>query len=102
MRRNLSKAEVLLWLQLKNKKISGHKFRRQYSVGRYVIDFYCPISKLAIEVDGGYHRADGSPEYDKIRQRYIESYGIKFLRFLDKEVIDDLPKVLWRISQVIK
>lgn len=102
LRRNLSKAEVLLWLQLKNKKINGHKFRRQYSVGRYVIDFYCPVLKLAIEIDGGYHLAEGALEYDKIRQQYIESYGIRFLRFSDKEVIDNLPKIVKRISQVAK
>lgn len=102
LRRNLSKAEVMLWLQLKNKKINGHKFRRQYSVGRYVIDFYCPVLKLAIEIDGGYHLAEGAPEYDQIRQRYIESYGIKFLRFSDKEVINDLPKILRHISRVAK
>ena len=89
-------------MQLKNKKINNHKFRRQYSVGRYVIDFYCPILKLAVEIDGGYHFAEGAPEYDEERQRHIESYGIKFLRFSDKEVINDLPKVIKRISQIAK
>ena len=89
-------------MQLKNKKINNHKFRRQYSVGRYVIDFYCPVLKLAVEVDGGYHLAEGEPEYDEQRQRYIESYGIKFLRFSDKEVINNLPRVIKHISQVAK
>ena len=102
LRGNLSKAEILLWLELKNKKIGGNKFRRQYSVGRYVVDFYCPILKLAIEVDGGYHFADGAQEYDEIRQKIIESYGIKFLRFSDGDVIQNLPKILESISNFCK
>ena len=102
LRRNLSKAEILLWLQLKNKKINGHKFRRQYSVGRYVVDFYCPALKLAIEIDGGYHLADDAREYDKIRQKVIESYGIRFLRFSDTEVIKNMPGVIKSIQEFSK
>ena len=102
LRRNLSKAEILLWLQLKNKKVNGHKFRRQYSVGRYVIDFYCPGLKLAVEIDGGYHLADDAREYDEIRQKNIESYGIKFLRFSDKEVIKNIPGVIRSIQEFSK
>src|SRR3989344_9619769 len=86
LRRNLSKAEILLWLRLKNKKINGHKFRRQYSIGRYVTDFYCPILKLAIEIDGGSHLATSSREYDKQRENFIKSFGIKILRFKNQEI----------------
>lgn len=99
LRRNLSKAEILLWLQLKNKKINGHKFRRQYSVGRYVVDFYCPELKLAVEIDGGYHLADDAREYDEIRQKNIESYGIRFLRFSDKEVMKNIFGVIKSIQE---
>lgn len=97
LRNNLSKEEILLWIELKNKKLFKYKFRRQYSVGRYVIDFYCPELKLAIEIDGGYHFTDDIKEYDGARQKYIESFGIKFLRFSNNEVLVNLPKVLRKI-----
>ena len=101
-RRNLSKAEILLWLELKNKKINGHKFRRQYSVGRYVVDFYCPELKLAIEVDGGSHLTASSHEYDKQRESFIKSFGVKFLRFNNRDIENNLEQVLEKISLACK
>ena len=74
------------------------KFRRQYGVGKFVIDFYCPAIKLAIEVDGDSHAQVGIKEYDKERQEYIESAGITFLRFTNKEVIKETEAVLEKIQ----
>lgn len=55
LRNNSTKAESLLWQQLKGKQVAGFKFRRQYSVGKFVLDFYCAERKLAIELDGSSH-----------------------------------------------
>ena len=75
----MPEAEIILWSKLKGKQVYGCKFRRQYSVGSYIIDFYCPKLKLAIEVDGTSHFQPGSKTKDNDRQKYIETYGIHFL-----------------------
>ena len=97
LRQNSSDAEQRLWYFLRAKRLGGYKFRRQYSVGRYVVDFYCPAIKLAIEIDGDSHFIEDAPEYDEARQKFIESYGIKFLRFTNTEVSRNLQKVLEKI-----
>jgi very-short-patch-repair endonuclease len=98
LRRNLPKAEVILWSRLKNKELDGYKFRRQYSVGRFVIDFYCPRLKLAIEVDGDSHFSQESEVCDRERQRFIESFKISFLRFTNKDIYENLDGVLATIK----
>jgi very-short-patch-repair endonuclease len=101
LRRNMTKAEVLLWLRLKNKQVLGYRFLRQYSVDRYVLDFYCPKLRLAIEVDGESHFVEGAEEYDRERQQYIEALGIKFLRFLNTEIYQNLQGVLQAINEKV-
>ena len=93
LRRESPLAEQRLWLRLRNRQLMGYRFRRQYGVGPYVLDFYCPELKLAIEVDGDSHFE--AREYDRKRQRYIESLGIRVLRFTNREVferLDDLAR----------
>ena len=79
--------ESELWSLIRNRKISGQKFKRQFSIGRYVLDFYCPAIRLAIEIDGEYHQSNDMKDYDLDRQQSIESLGIKFLRFSNKEIL---------------
>jgi len=98
LRSNLPKAEVILWSKLKSKGLDGYKFRRQYSVGKFVIDFYCPRLKLAIEVDGDSHFSEKSEARDKERQRFIESFKISFLRFTNKDIYENLGEVLATIK----
>src|SRR3989338_11663111 len=86
LRNNLPLPEVLLWQQLKNRQLEGYKFRRQYSINRYVIDFYCPNLKVAIEIDGDSHYKEDAQEYDIIRENFIKEYGVKFLRFSNEDV----------------
>lgn len=57
--------EIILWSRLKNRQLGGLRFRRQYSVGRYVVDFYCPEVRLVIEIDGDYHFTGEAKQYDK-------------------------------------
>ncbi len=97
----MTKAEVLLWLQLKNKQILGIRFLRQYSVGPFVIDFYAPEVKLAIEVDGAAHLTDTEIEYDKMRQSIIENLAISFLRFTNQMIYEDMYNVLEAIKKEI-
>ncbi|MDD5290435.1 MAG: endonuclease domain-containing protein, partial [Patescibacteria group bacterium] len=80
LRKEMPKGEVVLWTRLKGNQ-TGYKFRRQHSIGRYVVDFYCPELHLAIEVDGRTHDYHDQIIYDKERQKYIEALGIKVMRF---------------------
>ena len=77
----------------------GFKFRRQYSAATYVVDFYCPTARLAIEVDGDSHFQKGSAARDEARQAAIESFGIHFLRFRNVEVFEHLDVVLTAIGR---
>ena len=86
---------------MKKKQLKGYKFRRQYGAGKYVIDFYCPKLKLAIEIDGQTHLDQVARIYDQERQKYIESFGIKFLHFSNYEVYEDLDAVIERIKAVL-
>jgi very-short-patch-repair endonuclease len=98
----MPKAEVFMWSRLKQKQLLGYKFRRQYSVGSYVIDFYCPELKVAIEIDGTSHFKEGAEYYDSNRQESIEQLGIKFLRFNNKEVHKNLNGVLEVIIDTVR
>jgi very-short-patch-repair endonuclease len=101
--RNLApRAEVVLWRYLKDKRLSGYKFRRQYSVGPYVIDFYCPKIKLAIEVDGPTHFNKEARIYDRVRQEYIEQFNIRFLRFMNSDVYNNIEGVIEKILEYLR
>ena len=82
--------------------VCGYKFRRQYGVGPYVIDFFCPALRLAVEIDGESHFVSGGNDYDEQRQAFIESFGIRFLRFTNRDVFDNLTGVLETISSVVE
>ncbi|MDI6766126.1 MAG: endonuclease domain-containing protein [Bacteroidota bacterium] len=101
LRAHLSKAEAIMWKNLSRKQMLGYKFRRQYGVDNYVIDFYCPELMLAIEIDGDTHYRNGAEEYDRQRQTHIEEFGIQFLRFTNTEVLKNLNGVLQSISNKI-
>jgi very-short-patch-repair endonuclease len=100
LRKKMTKAEVLLWLELKNKKL-GVRFLRQYSVGKFVVDFYSPEIKLVIEVDGLTHITKEEIEYDNIRQSNIEKLNFIFLRITNPEIYDDMFNVLEKIKSKI-
>lgn len=93
--------EMLLWFQLRDRRLRGLKFRRQYSVDAYVVDFYCAKPRLAIELDGDSHFTDEAENYDVERQHYIEACGIRFLRFTNNEVSENMGGVLEKIVATI-
>ena len=92
LRNNMTLAEILLWNQLKQKRLLGYDFHRQKPIDEYVVDFFCPRLSLAIEIDGDSH--EGKLEKDSQRQYDIEKFGIHFLRFPDEEVKQNLDGVL--------
>jgi very-short-patch-repair endonuclease len=101
LRRNMPKAEALLWARLRRRQVLGYKFRRQFSVGPYSIDFYCPALKLAVEIDGDSHFSEAAIAYDRERQYYIETFGIHFLRFTNNQVYKSQDDVVESIAQTI-
>jgi len=102
LRNDMTEPEIVLWSRIKNKQIDGHKFRRQYSVGPYILDFYCPEKKLAIEVDGGGHYTEEGMAYDRVRSSEIEQLGIRFLRFTNVDIRENLYGVLTVVDETLK
>ena len=102
LRTNMTKAEAIVWQKLRCKQLENCKFRNQYSVDRFVLDFYSPELKLAIEIDGESHFQEGVAQYDKERQIFIESAGIQFLRFTNQDVYENLNGVLETIASKIR
>ncbi|MDQ3022417.1 MAG: endonuclease domain-containing protein [Bacteroidota bacterium] len=101
LRNGMPNAEVILWNHLKGRQRKKMKFRRQFGVGRYAIDFYCPEIKLAIEVDGDTHDSLDEIEYDNRRQSEIENYKIIFLRIKNEEVFKSIDEVILKIENKI-
>jgi len=99
LRNNLTPAEAKLWTLLKNKKLDGRKFRRQHSVGSYILDFYCTVEKLAIELDGAHHFTEEGLKYDEERTAYLNSVGIRVVRFENRLVFDDPEYVLEEVKK---
>lgn len=102
LRNNCTDEEALLWARLKNSQLMGYKFRRQHSVGHFILDFYCPSIKIAIELDGNQHKISDNKEYDKNRDEWLSAVGIKVIRFQNYELKSDLERVLTRIIVEIK
>jgi len=99
LRKNLTPAEALLWKALKNRQLKGRKFRRQHSVGNYILDFYCPSEKLNIELDGMPHFTIIGEKKDKKRDEYLKTFGIKIIRFENRDLYNNLTGVLEIIQE---
>ena len=93
LRRNQTKAEAVLWSELRGGAL-GVRFRRQFGVDGYIVDFYCPRARLVIEVDGETHSTPKELAYDAERQSCITSLGLRVLRFTNQEVLEDMERVL--------
>jgi very-short-patch-repair endonuclease len=94
LRNNLTKAEMVLWSKLKKSQFENCRFVRQYSVGPYILDFYCPKLRFAIELDGNQHKEIDSVLYDKDRGEYLKSVDIKTIRFWNNDIIKDMQNML--------
>ena len=100
LRRNMTKAELILWKKLKDKSIFKSKFRRQHPIDIFIVDFYCHEYKLVIEIDGEVHNNENI-EYDLGRTAELNKFGIKVLRFTNEEVIYNLDEVTFRILNLL-
>ena len=102
LRNNSTYAEVLLWNQLKNKKLNGYDFHRQKPILNYILDFFCHELYLAIEVDGITHDTENQQVKDKARQSEIEALGITFLRFDDMDIKTQMDGVISEILNYVE
>jgi very-short-patch-repair endonuclease len=101
LRKQMTLSEVLLWNRLKNFQMMGYDFDRQKPLDKYIVDFYCKDLQLVIEIDGNYHNQSDASEYDFLRQKKLESFGLYFLRFSEKIVQKDMTSVLDQIANWI-
>jgi very-short-patch-repair endonuclease len=99
LRGSLTPAEARLWKYLQRSQLEGRKFRRQHSVGPFILDFYSPAAKVAIELDGAAHDHHAAQLADATRDQYLSSLGIIVLRVENREVIVNLEGVLLRIRE---
>ena len=105
LRKNQTETEAILWKEIRNRKLSGKKFLRQFPIvfkwnnkkRFFITDFYCSEAKLVIEVDGGIH--EKQKDYDKAREYVLESLGMTILRFKNEEIKTNLQRALNTIKK---
>ena len=94
LREHATDAERLLWRLLRTRQFFGLKFRRQHSIGPYIVDFYCAVHRLAVELDGGQHFTVEGLAYDRRRTAYLAARGIRVLRFTNSELFENTEGVM--------
>jgi very-short-patch-repair endonuclease len=99
LRARLTREEALLWIHVRGRQLQGRKFRRQHSVGPYILDFYCPSEKLAVELDGASHDHDAAQRRDGVRTAFLQDAGIRVIRFENKDVRENPDGVLAEIAR---
>jgi len=97
LRRNMTDAERTLWFELRGRRLQGFKFKRQWTIGFYIVDFCCLEHRLIVEVDGGQHEA----ETDETRTAWLEGQGYRVIRFWNNEVLGNLEGVLQAIVMAL-
>ncbi|TSC92509.1 MAG: hypothetical protein CEN89_646 [Candidatus Berkelbacteria bacterium Licking1014_7] len=102
LRENQTDAERKLWQVLRSRQLSGVKFRRQFPIGRYILDFYSPKHRLGIEADGGQHYENKGKSEDGLRTRELAMYGVKIVRFSDLDILNNIDGVYEAIQGVIE
>ncbi len=98
LRENMTEAEKHLWWKTRMRQVKGLIFYRQKPIGDYIVDFYCPKARLAIEIDGSHHLVGETMEYDRIRDNYLSELGLTVLRFTNTEVLTNIRGVLEKIE----
>jgi very-short-patch-repair endonuclease len=98
LRRQPTDSEALLWSHLRGRRLAGFKFRRQHPVGPFILDFFCPARRLAIEVDGGQHFHPDAQRRDRRRSQFLAARGISVLRFAANQVLAQTDAVLATIA----
>ena len=96
-----TEAENILWQAVRNRKLNGHKFRRQHPVAGYIPDFICIEKNLIVEIDGGYHNEDEQKTFDAARVEWLSEHGYRMIRFTNDEVLIQLPNVLQQLGKAL-
>ena len=99
LRENATDAERKLWSILRSRQMAGLRFFRQYSVGSYTLDFYCPEQRLAVEVDGGQHADVYGQQHDAHRDEYLKDLNIRVIRFWNNDVLQNVEGVGQKITE---
>src|SRR5262245_1476473 len=102
LRTHLTDSEQLLWSRLRRKQLLEVQFYRQKPLGPYIVDFYAPEAQLVIEVDGSQHLVGEEAEYDSQRTAYLESQGLRTLRFTNLEVLQETEAVVEEIYRAVQ
>jgi len=101
LRNNMTNAEKRLWAKIRMRQLQGYQFYRQKPIGDYIVDFFCPGAKLVIELDGSHHLIGETIEYDRIRDDYLSSLGLRVLRFTNTDVLTNIEGVVERVEEEI-
>lgn len=102
LRKSQTDVEKKLWAKLRNRQVAGTKFRRQFSTGRYILDFYAAQYRIGIEADGAGHYEDEGRQQDRLRTKELSKLGIEILRFNDREILNNIEGVCEVIQQTIE
>ena len=97
LRNNMTRAEIIFWSRLREKKINGYKFRRQQPIFNFIVDFYCPELKLIIEVDGEIHSLNEKSKYDQKRDNILKINGYHIIRLTNLEIETELDSTINKI-----
>lgn len=100
LRHEMTPAETMLWTRLRRKDLHGFKFRRQHPLGPFIVDFCCPVHRLIVELDGPIH--DRQTQHDAARTEQLEQFGYRVIRFRNEEVLSDVERIVFEISQACK
>ena len=99
LRKNMTDAERRLWAKIRMKQLKGCQFYRQKPISDYIVDFFCSRAKLVVEIDGSQHFSDEMAEYDRIRDEYLSSLGLRVLRFTNTDVLTHIEGVVEKIEE---
>jgi very-short-patch-repair endonuclease len=100
-RQNMTPAGRVLWEALRDRRLEGARFKREHVLGRYIADFYCPVARLVIELDGAVHNTEEAAAYDAVRDEALQARGVRVLRFRNDQVLNHLPDVLETIKATL-
>ncbi|PIZ42243.1 DNA (cytosine-5-)-methyltransferase [candidate division WWE3 bacterium CG_4_10_14_0_2_um_filter_42_8] len=101
LRKNQTDSESYLWKYLRNRQFKGLKFRRQFPIGCYILDFFCVEKRIAIELDGGQHSKNEALRKDKAREEFLQRCNIKIIRFWDNDILKNIGGVLQKLEEEI-
>jgi very-short-patch-repair endonuclease len=90
----MTDAERRLWSKLRRKQLKEFQFYRQKNIGDFIVDFYCPAAKLVVEIDGGQHYSEENIDKDKVRDKFLEGFGFKILRYSNSDVFNNIEGVV--------